>query len=217
MIDNEYTDYVNTSSNNNNNTGISATSKHQKPVDSEARSSSHIIEDIRRSDFKEHNMLLYPDLPSYRQIYSECTKQALNNNEIVFLATTYDSFDRIYDALRSKGISVDNEMKDENLIIVDAVKAYQIDTYGAMKLGKSLVMRAASEAKAGVFNLSDMGSFFLAERTEKLIEYEQSLPKMLDLKFIATCSYHKGNFATLTNQQQKELLSSHNTVMQVKN
>jgi hypothetical protein len=217
MIDNEYADYVNTSSNNNNNTGISATTKHQKPVDSEAKSSSRIIEDIRQSDFKEHNMLLYPDLPSYRQIYSECTKQALDNNEIVFLATTYDSFDRIYDALRSKGISVDNEMKDGNLIIVDAVKAYQIDTYGAMKLVKSLVMRAAIDGKAGVFNLSDMGSFFLAERTEKLIEYEQSVPKKLDLKFMATCSYHKGNFATLTNQQQKELLSSHNTVMQVKN
>src|SRR5688500_9739230 len=215
MIDKEYPGYVNTSSNNTN--GISATTKHQKPVDSEARSSSYIIEDIRQSHFKEHNMLLYPNLTSYRQIYSECTKQALDNNEIVFLATTYDSFERIYDALGSKGISVDNEMKDGNLIIVDAVKAYQIDTYGAMKLAKSLVMRAASEGKAGVFNLSDMGSFFLAERTEKLIEYEQSLPKKLDLKFIAMCSYHKGDFATLTNQQQKELLSSHTTVMQVKN
>lgn len=52
---------------------------------------SSIIEVIRRSDFQEHNLLIYPDLPSFRQIYSVCTKQALDNNEIVFIATTYDS------------------------------------------------------------------------------------------------------------------------------
>src|ERR671911_1414275 len=216
MINNEYkgNDIIGGAS-------VNTTNTHQKHLNrndnNNSSSISSIIEDIRRSDFQEHNLLIYPDLPSFRQIYSQCTKQALENNEIVFLATTYDSFDRIEDALRSKGISVDNEKKDGNLIIVDAVRAYQIDTYGAVKLGKSLVMRAARDGKTGVFNLSDMGSFFLAERTEKLIEYEQSLPKKLDLKFIATCSYHKGNFATLTNQQQKELLSSHNTVMQVKN
>jgi hypothetical protein len=69
---------------------------------------------------------MYPDLSTFREIYSECTKQSLNNNEIVFLVTTYDSFDRIEDTLRSKGISVDNEKKDGNLIIVDSVRAYQL-------------------------------------------------------------------------------------------
>src|ERR687891_2945594 len=110
----------------------------QKQINSRNRSSniSSIIEDIRRSDFQEHNILIYPDLPSFRQIYSECTKQALDNNEIVFLATTYDSFDIIEDALRSKQISVDDEKKKGSLIIVDAVRAYQIDTNGAMNLQK---------------------------------------------------------------------------------
>jgi hypothetical protein len=49
---------------------------------------SGIIEDIRRSNFDEHNMLIYPELPTFRKFYSECTRQALENNEIVFLATT---------------------------------------------------------------------------------------------------------------------------------
>jgi hypothetical protein len=192
-------------------------SKNCKYLEKEGKNTLQIIRDIRRSDFKEHNMLLYPDLQSYREIYSECTKQALENNEVVFLATTYDSFENVDNILGSKGISVDHEMKEGNLVIVDAVRAYQIDTYGAMNLAKSLIMRAASDKKTGVFNVSDMGSFFLTERTEGLIQYEQSLPKKMDLKFVAICAYHKDNFGILTDQQQQDLLSFHNTVLNVKN
>src|SRR3712207_2146873 len=191
-------------------------SKNRKYLENEGKNTLQIIRDIRRSDFKEHNMLLYPDLQSYREIYSECTKQALENNEVVFLATTYDSFENADNMLRSKGISVDDERKMGNLVIVDAVRAYQIDTYGALNLAKSLIMRAASEKKTGGFNISDMGSFFLTERTEDLIRYEQSLPKKMDLEFIAICAYHKDNFDILTDQQQQDLLSFHNTVLNVK-
>jgi hypothetical protein len=216
MIDNKDKNYIINSSNNNS-TITGANNKHQKQIDRKDKNVSRIIEDIRRSDFQEHNMLIYPDLSTFRQIYLECTRQALDNNEIVFLATTYDSFFRIADVLGTKGISMDSEMKDGNLIIVDAVRAYQVDTYGAMKLGKSLVMRAAREGKAGVFNLSDLGSFFLAEGINTLIEYERSLPKKIDLQLKAICCYHKGNYDTLTGERQKEILSSHNTVLQVKN
>jgi hypothetical protein len=189
----------------------------QKQINSRNGSSSisSIIEDIRRSDFQEHNILIYPDLPSFRQIYSECTKQALDNNEIVFLATTYDSFDRIEDALRSKQISVEDEKKNGNLIIVDAFRAYQIDINGAMNFAKNLIKRATKDGKEGVFNLSDMGSFFLSERIDRLIEYEQNVPKKMDFKFKAICSYHRDNFGMLTEEQQRALLLGHNTVIGV--
>ena len=186
----------------------------EKQINSESISS--IIEDVRRSDFREHNLLIYPDLPKFRQIYSECTKQALDNNEIVFLATTYDSFNRIEDALKSKGISVGHEKKDGNLIIVDAFKAYQVDSLGAMNLAKNLVLRAAKDGKLGVFNLSDMGSFFISERIEALLDYEQSVPKEMDLKFKAICAYHRDNFGMLAEEQQRALFSDHNTVIGVK-
>jgi hypothetical protein len=214
MINNEYKGHDIIGS------GASAESSNinQKQINSKdkANSISSIIEDIRRSDFQEHNLLIYPDLPSFRQIYSECTKEALDNDEIVFLATTYDSFEIIEDALISKGISVDNQKKDGNLIIVDALRTYQIDTYGTMNLAKDLVMRAARDGKKGVFNLSDMGSFFLSERIDELIGYEQSLPKKMDLKFKAICSYHRDNFGILAEEQQRALIFGHNTVIGVK-
>jgi hypothetical protein len=211
MIENEPDNYIN-GGNSTSTTG--PTSKYQEEMNTKKKSVPGIIEDIRRSNFHEHNMLIYSDLPTFRKIYSECTRQALHSNEIVFLATTYDPFDKVTDELRSKGISVDDETKAGNLVIVDAVRAYQIDTYGAMKLGKSLVLRAIKEGKSGVFNMSDMGSFFLSERIERLVEYERSLRGKKDLKFKAICSYHKGNFGKLNDEQQNVLRSAHNALLE---
>jgi len=211
MIKNEADNYIN-GGNNTSTTGT--TSNYQKEMNRKKKSVPGIIEDVRRSNFHDHNMLIYSDLPTFRKIYSECTRQALHSNEIVFLATTYDPFDKVTDELRSKGISVDNETKDGNLVILDAVRAYQIDTYGAMKLGKSLVFRAIKEGKSGVFNMSDMGSFFLSERIETLLEYERSLQEKKDLEFKAICSYHKGNFGKLNDEQQNVLRSAHNALLE---
>jgi hypothetical protein len=211
MIENEPDNYIN-GGNSTSTTGT--TSKYQEEMNTKKKSVPGIIEDIRRSNFYYHNMLIYSDLPTFRKIYSECTRQALHSNEIVFLATTYDPFDKVTDELRSKGISVDDETKAGNLVIVDAVRAYQIDTYGAMKLGKSLVLRAIKEGKSGVFNMSDMGSFFLSERIERLVEYERSLRGKKDLKFKAICSYHKGNFGKLNDEQQNVLRSAHNALLE---
>jgi hypothetical protein len=58
-----------------------------------------------------------------------------------------------------------------------------------------------------------MGSFFLSERIDELIGYEQSLPKKMDLKFKAICSYHRDNFVRLAEEQQRALLLGHNTVI----
>src|SRR5919107_348260 len=176
-------------------------------------SSSSLVEQIRHSNFYDHNMLIYPDLPTYRKIYSESAKEALDNNETVLLITTYDSFDRIKDSMMQVGIVVNNETKEGNLIILDAVKAYQIDTYGAVKFVTTLIKQAERDGKAGVFALTEMGSFFIAERIASLLEYETSLQKKLDIRLKATCTYHKYDFSALLKEQQEIILSSHNRVL----
>jgi hypothetical protein len=176
-------------------------------------SSSSLVQEVRHSNFHDHNMLIYPDLATYRKIYSESAKQAFDNNEIVLLITTYDSFDRIKDSLTQAGISVNNETKEGNLIILDAFKAYQIDAYGALKFGTTVAKRAERERKAGIFALTEMGSFFIAERIASLLEYEKSIPKKMNLTLKVHCSYHKDDFATLSKEQQETILSAHNRVL----
>ena len=175
---------------------------------------SSLVQEIRHSDFHDHNMLIYPDLTTYRKIYSESAKLALDNNEVVLLVTTYDSFDRIKDSLTQAGISVNNEIKEGNLVILDAVKAYQIDIHGALKFATTLAKRAESDGKSGVFALTEMGSFFIAERIASLLEYEASLQKKWELNnFKSVCTYHNGDFATLSKQQQETIISAHNRVL----
>jgi hypothetical protein len=174
---------------------------------------SSLVEEIRHSNFHDHDMLIYPDLPTYRKIYSESAKQALDNNETVLLITTYDSFDRIKDSMMQVDISVNNETKEGNLIILDAVKAYQIDTYGAVKFVTTLVKQAERDGKAGVYALTEMGSFFIAERIATLLDYEISLQQKLDIRLKATCTYHKDDFSALLKEQQEIILSAHNRIL----
>jgi hypothetical protein len=176
-------------------------------------SSSSLVQEIRHSNFHDHNMLIYPDLATYRKIYSESAKQAFDNNEIVLLITTYDSFDRINDCLTQVGISINKETKEGNLIIMDAFKAYQIDTYGALKFGTIVAKRAERQGKAGIFALTEMGSFFIAERIAPLLEYEKSISKKMNLRVKVHCSYHKDDFGTLSREQQETILSAHNCVI----
>ncbi len=182
-----------------------------KPIEDD---SSLLVGSVwKTTDSHDHNILVYPDLPTYRKIYSESAKQALDNNETVLLITTYDSFDRIKDSLTQVGISVNNETKERNLMILDAVKAYQIDTYGAAKFARTLAKRAETDGKAGVFALTEMGSFFIAERRATLLEYEVRLPKKWDLNFKSVCTYHKDDLASLSREQQEIILSAHNRVL----
>lgn len=184
-----------------------------KSISSSSFSSSSIIEKMRQSHPHDHDVMIYPDLPTFRQVYSQATKEALERNEIVFLTTTYDSFQRVIDSLKQGRISVNKEVKHGNLIILDAVKAYQIDVSGVVNFAKSLLMRAAKDGKAGVFNISDMGSFFLADRIPILVEYERSLRKKMDIELKAVCSYHKGDFENLSKEQQQAILSAHKRII----
>ena len=98
--------------------------------------SSSIIKKIRQSHLHDNDVMIYPDLPTFRQVYSQATREALERNEIVFLTTTYDSFQRVIDSLKQGRISVNKEVKHGTLIILDAVKGYQIDVSGVLNFAK---------------------------------------------------------------------------------
>jgi hypothetical protein len=82
-----------------------------------------------------------------------------------------------------------------------------------MKFAITVTRRVESDGKAGVFSITDMSSFFGAERIGALIEYEQTVPKKMDFRFKAIRAYHKDDFANLFKEQQETVISSHNPIM----
>jgi hypothetical protein len=174
----------------------------------------HIQQAISNCEFGDHNILIYPDLRKFSEIYTYHCREALKNNEIALILPTYESIDKVKNNLSDGGVDVDKHMEEGSLFIIDSVHGYHMpDVYGVLKLVKSLQQRAEREGKSGIIDFADVGSFFLLERTRLLVEYELSVPKKMDLKFKAFCCYHKKDFARLSRMQKKQLLDSHYQVI----
>jgi len=62
-------------------------------------------------DYGEHVILIYPNLDSLREIYSQYCRNALENNELVLLLTYYETADRVRKTLKEIGIEVDRHEK----------------------------------------------------------------------------------------------------------
>jgi hypothetical protein len=149
------------------------------------KGSSQEIADMVVADEKKklmepgaHNILIYNDLKAFREIYSQYSRAVLPENEIVVIATQYDTISDVKNTLRLDGIDVEKYLRQETLFIIDAQQGYQ-DAGGSeiWKLYKSLISRAKKEDRRGVTFFGDLGSFFGFEKIEELMQYELSLPQ----------------------------------------
>jgi hypothetical protein len=126
-------------------------------------------------------------------------------------------------------IDVGKYEKEGSLIIMDSVKGYfgsdnnyddnnNIDLMGFVK---QLVKKAESSCKNGVSVIADLGSFYHyyhSETTDKLIEYELSLPSKYDgMKLKGFCVYHKADFKRLTEKQKQKLMDHHGKALMISN
>ncbi len=164
------------------------------------------------SGFDEHNMLVYPDLETFREMYCMYAKIHLQSkyDEIMLIVTQYETPEKIRQNLMDFGIDVELHEKDGSLLIVDSVKGYQNgDINGVLKLAQSLADRAQKEGKQGVCAFGDMGSFFMFDRLVELLQYELSIPPKPGIKLKAFCSYHIDDFSNLSPKQRQALEKNH--------
>lgn len=132
----------------------------------------------------------------------------------MLIVSTYETPKTVREKLTEYEIDVKKYESNGSLVIIDSVRAYQMVTfYGVLRLIQLLAERAQKDAKAGVFSLADMGSFFffLFDREKESVSYELSIPKTTDLRLKAFCCYHKNDFSLrLTKYQQAQLINHHN-------
>jgi hypothetical protein len=157
-----------------------------------------------------HNILIYNDLKAFREIYSQYSRAVLPENEIVVIATQYDTTSDVKNTLRLGGIDVEKYLNQEALFIVDAQQRYQdAGGIGIWKLYKSLISRAKKEDRRGVTFFGDLGSFFGFEKIEELMQYELSLPQKYEDTLKGICCYHLKDFENLSETQQQTLFDHH--------
>jgi len=183
----------------------------------------------------ENGIVIYPNLQTFRQIYTKYAKDQLakeedekNNSKgneqlskprIILIATFYETIDSVKHSLSAVGVDAHSLIDNGSLVIVDAFSSYYPDVSGMKKLVASLSDRARKEGRSGVTAMVDMGFFFLFGgdgRATELINYEASLaPKTEDGNVKGFSCYHGGNYNTLKDSQKEELAQKGKKLLEV--
>ncbi len=157
-----------------------------------------------------HNMLIYPYLKSFREIYCQYSVAMLPEDEIVLIATQYDAIEEVKNNLRLNGVDVDSHVSQGSLFVVDAQQGYQgVDIHGIWKLAMSLLSRAKKEGRRGVTWFSDLGSFFNFSRIEDLMQFELWCPQKYEDKMKTVYCYNLEDFRRLSERQKQILFDHH--------
>jgi hypothetical protein len=188
----------------------------------------------------ENGIVIYPNLQTFRQIYTQYVKEQLekaedkedhsnNNNHrpnkyllprIILIATFYETIESVKHHLSAVGVqNIQSLIDNGSLVIVDSFSSYYPDINGMKKLVASLSQRARKEGRVGISAIVDMGYFFLFGgdgRATELINYEASLPPKTEGGNVKGFScYHGGNYNTLKDSQRKELIQKGKKLLEV--
>jgi MEDS: MEthanogen/methylotroph, DcmR Sensory domain len=166
---------------------------------------------LSAAKYGDHDMLVYPDLDTFRKIYVEFTKKQLDDNGVVLLAPHYETTDSVRENLSKAGIDVKKCEQDCSLVIIDSVRAYFHSSIDINSLLKTMIEDAKRKGKKGVSIMDDMGSFFLYRKQKQMLNFEvgTDLGNRDKSMIKGICVYHKGNFNTLSDHEQQELLEHH--------
>jgi hypothetical protein len=93
---------------------------------------AEVSEELMKSAFGSHFAIIYPDLPTLREMYSQYIKIVLSNgNETVMILPFLDNVRRILTE-NSANINVRKYEKEQLLLIVDSLKGYFGSPVGLM-------------------------------------------------------------------------------------
>ena len=143
------------------------------------RNVNDALEQVNKAEYGAHYMIVYPDLTTQRELYSNYTgKQIEENNEIVLINPFYETTDSVRKVL--SGIEdVSRYEKEESLMIADALEEY----FGDQPLAyvKKSLANYAKTGKRGISVLADLGAYSHKSKYKDLVDYELSLPTKYDV------------------------------------
>jgi hypothetical protein len=174
-----------------------------------------VSQELRKSAFGAHFLVIYPNLSTLREMYSYYVKSALSDegNEIVLVLPFLETVDNVRRILSENGANIDVRKyeKEQSLLIMDSLKSYFGLQNGLIPFVRQTIEYANTSGKSGLSVLADMGSFFYYDRKDDLLQYEIALPskyKNMNLKWF--CVYHKLDFdRRFTDKERQILIEEH--------
>ncbi|HEX6029494.1 MAG TPA: hypothetical protein VFY64_10680 [Nitrososphaeraceae archaeon] len=171
----------------------------------------NIIEQLRQAGYGAHYIIVYPDIMTLREIYSNYIRyQIEDKKEIVLVLSYYETVDNLRNFLSpTDEISSDLQRyeREGSLIIIDSVKGFF--DFDHPSYVKSLLKQAESLGKSGISVIADAGAFYHYSKLEELVKHELSMPSKFDVNLKRFCVFHKQDFDRLTEAKKQKLLEHH--------
>lgn len=171
----------------------------------------NIVEQLRQADYGAHYIIVYPDIMTLREIYSNYIRyQIEDKKEIVLVLSYYETVDNLRNFLSpTDEISSDLERyeREGSLIIIDSVKGFF--DFDHPSYVKNLLKQAESLGKSGISVIADAGAFYHYSKLEELVKHELSMPSKFDINLKRFCVFHKQDFDRLTEVKKQKLLEHH--------
>jgi hypothetical protein len=106
----------------NNNYNYDDNNNNRKPIIGNTKLT---LQQTRQAGYGAHYLILYPDLTTLREVYSQYIKTCLvERNEIIIILPFYETIDNVRDVLAENCVDIDirDYEKKQSLIIVDSLK-----------------------------------------------------------------------------------------------
>ena len=177
------------------------------------------IEQLDQAEYGAHYIIIYPDLDTLRDLYSNYIhKQIEENNGIVQINPFYETVDSVRQILSEKYnhgmIDVSKHEEEKSLVIIDSVKEY-FDNHHHMYFKKSLANNARQIRKNGLSVLADLGAYPHKSMYKDLVDYELSLPTKYDVPIKGFCLYHQKDFDNFSDEQKQKLIEHHGKAIEI--
>jgi hypothetical protein len=178
------------------------------------------LEQITEAEYGAHYIIIYPDLATLRELYSNYIhKQIEENNEIVLINPFYETTDSVRQVLsqyNTPGFDVSKYQKERVLMIIDSLEEYFGQQEEDMPFKKSLANYAKEIGRGSLSFLSDLGAYAHKSKHNDLVEYELSLPtKYNDVPMKGFCLYHQNDFDKFSDEQKQKLVEHHGKAIKI--
>ena len=176
-----------------------------------------VLYQINQAEYGAHYIIIYPDLDTLRELYSNYTyKQIEENSEIVLINPFYETTDSVRHVLSqyNHDMDISEYEKDESLMIADALEEYLSDQ--PLKYVKKGLANYTKKGKKGLSVLADLGAYSHKSRYKDLVDYESSLPKSDDsIALKGFCLYHEKDFDKFSDEQKQKLVNHHGKALKI--
>jgi len=167
---------------------------------------------IIKTDYGAHYLIVYPDLYALRKFYTRCIKQQIKEkNDIVLVNPFYETTDSVRKTLSDGNADMDVSKyeKEQSIIIIDSLEEY-FGKKNDMDFKRDIANHAKEKGKNGLLVLGDIGAYPYKGRHNDLVDYELSLPTIYDdIAMKGFCLYHEKDFFNRFSEEDRQKLISH--------